>query len=93
MYTTVRTYKGDQSLTDALVERQDEVKKLIGSINGFHSYQLIRTGDGATTISTFDSEAGASESTRVAADWIKQNLPDLGIPSPAVSGGEVAISF
>jgi hypothetical protein len=93
MYATVRVYKsGDQRLTDALVERQDEVKRIMGELDGFNGYYLIRTADGAVSISVFESQASAEASTNVAASWIKDNLPDLPMPAPEVSTGEVVIS-
>lgn len=92
MYATVRTYTASPGLADALVERVDDVKNLIGGIDGFKGYYLVRTADGAVTVSIYDDAAGADESTRVAAAWIRENLPDLEVSPPQVSAGEVAIS-
>lgn len=93
MYSTVRVYKGSPELADALVANQEEVKKLIGGISGFNGYYLIKTDDGAVSISVFDSGEGAEESTRVAGDWLRENLPSTTIAAPDVSTGEVVISF
>ncbi len=93
MHATVRIYSGANELADALVERQDEVKQLIGEIDGFKAYYLVRASDGATSISVYDTEAGAEESNRVAAAWVAENLPDLKIAAPQISAGEVAINF
>ncbi|HLY87258.1 MAG TPA: hypothetical protein VKO84_12235 [Gaiellaceae bacterium] len=92
MYATVRTYSDSPDMADALVSREADVKDLIGGIDGFHAYYVIRTDGGAVTVSVFDDEAGASESTRVAADWIRANLPEIAGGTPQVSGGEVVIS-
>ena len=67
MHATVRIYSGANELADALVERQDEVKQIISEIDGFKAYYLVRTSDGATSISVYDTEAGAEQSNRVAA--------------------------
>jgi 4-diphosphocytidyl-2C-methyl-D-erythritol kinase len=93
MHATVRIYSGANDLADALVERKDEVKQIISEIDGFKAYYLVRTSDGATSISVYDNEAGAEQSNRVAAAWVAENLPDLRITAPQISAGEVAISF
>jgi hypothetical protein len=67
---------------------------VIGAIDGFRAYYLVRTSDGAaTTISVFDDAAGAEESTRQAGEWIRENLAELTVSPPQVTTGEVALSF
>jgi heme-degrading monooxygenase HmoA len=93
MYATVRTYSGNSVLADALVENEAAVKSLITGIEGFQAYYLVRTGDGAVSVSVFADEAGATESTAAAAGWIRENLPDAAGAAPQVSSGDVAIAF
>jgi heme-degrading monooxygenase HmoA len=93
MYATVRTYSGSSDLADALVEKESDVKRLISAIDGFRAYYLVRTGDGAVSVSVYDDQAGAEESTRQAAEWIRDNLSDLSVGQPQVSAGEVEIAF
>ncbi len=94
MYATVRSYAGPQGFGDELVKRQDEVKSLIQGISGFRAYYLIRTDQGGVvTVSVYDDQAGAEESTRTAAEWVRTNLPDMGVDPPQVSSGEVGIQF
>ena len=92
MYVTIRSYSGGD-LADVLVEREDEVRGVIGSIDGFHSYYALRTAGGTTTISVFDDQAGAEASNSAAAGWISENLPDASFGAPQVTTGEVAVSF
>jgi heme-degrading monooxygenase HmoA len=92
MYATVRVYAGSPELADALVARESDVKSLVGGIDGFKAYYLIKTADGAASVSVYESESGATESTRVAAAWIRENLPELTVAAPQVSVGEVVIS-
>jgi hypothetical protein len=93
MYVTIRIYSGSE-LTDALVSRESDIRKLIGSIAGFQAYYLVRTAGGnAATISVFDDQSGAEESTSVAAAWLAENLADLAVTPPQVTTGEVAFSF
>jgi hypothetical protein len=92
MYATVRTYSTGPELADALADNEAEVKRLMSGIEGFKAYYFVRTAEGAVSISVFENEAGANESNRVAADWIRENLPELGGSAPQVSAGEVVIS-
>ena len=94
MHATVRTYAGSGNLVDALVENESAVRALISGIGGFHAYYLIRSDDGgAASVSVYDDANGADESNRLAAGWIRENLPDLTISAPQVLSGEVAISI
>ncbi len=51
MFATVRSYRGSTVLADALVENEDEVKRILNEIDGFKAYYLVRTADGTTSIS------------------------------------------
>jgi hypothetical protein len=77
-----------------MLEHQESVKSAIGAVAGFRSYSIVSTSDGgAVSITVCDDQAGADESNRAAAAWIAENLPGLSIAPPAISAGEVAISF
>ena len=93
MYASIRIYSGSRELADALVENESEVKRIVSEIDGFEAYYLVRTGDGAASISVFDDEAGAEESNRAAAAWVAENLSDLSVALPQIAAGEVVISF
>lgn len=94
MYATVRSYAGSSGLVDALVEHEDAVRSLISGIGGFRAYYLVRADGGeAVSVSVFDDRAGADESNRVAAEFIRDNLPDLSVSAPHVAAGEVAIAI
>jgi hypothetical protein len=92
MYVTIRSYSGSE-LADVLATRESDVREVVGSIDGFRAYYLVRTTDGAVTISVFDDQAGAEESTGAAAAWIKENLADMSVSPPQVTTGEVVFSF
>jgi len=94
MYVTIRRYSGSPELADTLVARESEVRDLITGIGGFQAYYLIRGADGeATSITAFDSESGAEQSNRLAADWLRENAPDVSVSPPEVTAGEAVISF
>lgn len=92
MYGTIRIYTGNSDVADALVENESEVKRIISAIDGFKAYYLIRTADGAASVSVYENETGAEESNKVAASWIGENLPDLTIAAPQVVAGEVVLN-
>ena len=89
MYAVVRRYTNAKALGDALVARQDEVNELLGSIPGFVTWYAVRTMDGLATVTVCQDQAGAAESTRRAAEWVKANLPDAALTPPEISEGEV----
>lgn len=93
MFATIRVYTGNRELADALVENESEVKRIIEGIDGFKSYNLVRTADGAASVSVYEDQAGAAESDRAAAAWLRENLPQLEVAAPQVSAGEVVIHF
>jgi heme-degrading monooxygenase HmoA len=92
MYATVRTYSANPELADALVSNEADVRSLVSGIDGFNAYYLLRTDEGAVSVSVYDTEAGANESTSAAATWIREKLPEIGGSAPQVSAGEVVIS-
>jgi heme-degrading monooxygenase HmoA len=93
MYAIVRSYSGAPELVDSLLEHEDEVKGLITGIDGFKAYYLVRTEDGeALSVSVYDDKAGADRSTTEAADWVRDNLPDLSVSRPQIIEGEVVLS-
>jgi heme-degrading monooxygenase HmoA len=92
MYGTIRIYSGAAELADALVENQSEVKRIVGEIDGFQAYYLMRTADGAASFTVYDTEDGAQESNNVARSWVAENLPDLQVSAPQVAAGEVVIN-
>jgi hypothetical protein len=93
MYAVIRAYSGNSELADALVEHAGEVRELISGIGGFKAYYLLKLAEGTSTVSVFENQAGAEESSRAAAAWLNENLPDLNVQAPYVTAGEVLLSF
>ena len=93
MYAVIRAYPGNSELADALAQREDEVRQLIGGIDGFKAYYLLKLTEGTSTVSVFESSEGAEESSRVAAAWLAENLPDLNVAAPYVTAGDVVMEF
>ena len=92
MHATMRYYYGNPDLADQLAARADEIRSVIGAVPGFQSYYLVGLGDATVSITICDDEAGTEESTRVAAEWIRENMPDIAATPPMVSSGTVTLS-
>jgi hypothetical protein len=92
MHATMRYYAGNTELADQLAGREDDVRSVISDVPGFRAYYLVQLDDATVTITVCDDEAGTAESTRVAADWLRENMPDLAGSAPMVSSGTVRLS-
>jgi hypothetical protein len=92
MYITIRRYAGNAELADQLVAHEEEVSALVSGVPGFHAYFLARSGSDTVTVTVTEGEEGASESSQVAANWLRENLPDVAAAPPEISSGEVLLS-
>jgi hypothetical protein len=92
MYATVRRYENAGALADAMSAKRDDVQKLISEVPGFVNYYATREGDAITTVSIYNDKAGCDESTRLAREWVRENVQGH-ITPPEVSGGDVYINF
>lgn len=91
MFASIRKYNGAPTLADELVRRQDELKSALRPIQGFQSYYLVKTSDGAVSVTVCEDRVGAEESNRVAASWLKDKLPTFATRTPEITLGEVHI--
>ena len=91
MNAVIRHYRGNSQLFDELERRTDDVEKLMRGVSGFVSYYLVRTEDGGFTVSVFEDKTGTDESIRVAAAWIRQNVPQAAGSPPEVMEGRVVL--
>jgi hypothetical protein len=93
MYAVIRAYAGNSELADRLADHEEDIRQLIGAIDGFKAYYLLKLAEGTSTISVFEDQEGAEESSRAAAAWLAENLPDLSVAAPYVTAGEVLVGF
>jgi hypothetical protein len=93
MYAVVRSYSGQgaSELFDLLGERED-VKSIMAGVPGFVSYVAIRSGDGGVTVTVCQDKAGADESSRRAAEWVKENIGTTADP-PVLTEGSTVLQF
>ena len=67
------------------------VRELISQTPGFHAYYLIKTGDGAVSMTVCENRSGAEESNRAEATWLKDKLPTFATRPPEITTGELRI--
>jgi hypothetical protein len=94
MYVVVRSYSGQgaSELFDLLAQREEDVKDLIGGVPGFASYAAVRSGDGGVTVTICEDKAGTDESSRRAAEWVKENVSTT-VDPPAITEGNTILQF
>jgi hypothetical protein len=95
MHATVRRYEGiDQNRTDELTKKVDEtLLPRLSKLPGFEGYYLIEAGNGVmSSIGLFTTASQADESTRVAADWVREEKLETALPNPPkITDGEVIV--
>ena len=94
MYAVFRYYsgKGASQLFDEIESKIQEVERVIRGVSGLISYILMRTGDGGVPVTVCQDKAGADESVRLAADWIRENVTVAPAP-PMISEGRTLVQI
>ena len=93
MYASIRRYQVDPDSVDEVVRLAEEgFVPIVSGAPGFNAYYLVNAGDGVVaSISVFEDQAGAEESNKLAADWVKDNLAALVTGPPEITAGKVAL--
>jgi hypothetical protein len=93
MHTAIRQYQVDPGSVDEIVRGVNEgLLPIISDVSGFRAYYALDAGGGRlASVSVFEDRAGAEESTRLAADWIRENMASLFPNPPEVVQGEVVV--
>jgi hypothetical protein len=94
MHVAIRSYSGHgaSNLFDALAERDADVKALISTVPGFISYEAFRHDGGGRTVTVARDKAGTDESSRRAAEWVKENV-DVAVDPPTLAEGSTILHF
>jgi hypothetical protein len=94
MHVVVRSYfgQGASELFDLLEQREEDVKELISGVPGFVSYAAFRSNGGGMTVTACQDEAGTKESTKRAAEFVKENMTTA-IDSPETHEGATVLQF
>ncbi len=90
MYVTVRRYEGVTNPSEAARQVNEGFVPIIREVRGFRAYYWADGGGGVMiSTSVFDDQAGAEESNRRAADFVRQNLASLLPNPPQITAGDV----
>ena len=91
MHAAVRRYRVRD--IDALVEKiESEFADQVKEIDGFVGYYVIDGDDGtAASVTVGETAEAVAESTRLAAEWVRESAADLVEGSPEVTVGEVRV--
>ena len=93
MFAIIRRYDGvDQNRSAELTRNVNEtlVPKL-EKLSGFAGYWLIEAGNGVfSSLSLFETLEQGKESTKIVADWMRDEKLDTAIPNePKITSGKV----
>ena len=95
MHATIRRYEAvDQTRMSEVVKKvDDQLVPRLSKLPGFSGYHLIAADNGVvTSIGFFETSAQADESTRVAADWVREEKLESALPNPPkTTHGEVVV--
>jgi hypothetical protein len=89
--TVLRKYSGTGArvLVDILEKRKAEVESVMGSVDGFVSYTLARTGDGGFAVTVCKDKRGIDESMQKAREFIAKEAAHTGVGAPQILEGTV----
>ena len=91
MYASIRRGKGNPGAVPKIAEQvKNGFVPIVSQVPGFVAYYVIDLGDDVlATVSVFQDKAGAEESGRRAAEWVKQNIAPLMAGPLEIMVGEV----
>ena len=94
MFTVVRRYRLDDGDMDEVMHRVDtDFADPLSREPGFVAYEAIRIGpNGLLTVTTFRDEDGCERSTKMAADFVRDELSHMTVTREDATSGEVAVS-
>jgi hypothetical protein len=95
MYAAIRRYERVDSNRIDEIRRSinDEFLPMIREVPGYHGYWVIEADDTLATFGLFETKDDAEDSTRMAAEFIREhNLQDALPNRPQVTAGEVTVA-
>ena len=95
MQAVIRTYAGAgaNKLFEELEKHKRAIEELIRPVKGLVSYALVHTADGGFSLTICQDKAGLDESVKLAADFIRKNVPATGASPPTVKEGTVVVQI
>jgi len=95
MHATIRRYEAsDKTRTTEIIRKtQDDLLPRLSEMPGFIGYYLIDAGEGVfNSVSIFDTQAQAEDSTRVASAWVREEKLETALTSPPqITSGKVVV--
>ena len=91
MFAVIRHYRFDKK-DSAAIDRaiREEFVPLVRKAKGFQRYYWLDTGDGeGASFGIFNDKAGAEESGRIAADYVRDRLSKLLTQKPEIIEGPI----
>ena len=93
MYATVRRYEGVTDPKEAARQVNEGFLPIISQVPGFVAYYWVDAGNGVmVSTSVFEDQAGAEESNRRAAEYVRENMAPLLPNPPQITAGDVVAS-
>ena len=91
MYAVIRHYHFDKEQSEKIDKLvQDFLMPLLKEAKGFTSYYWLDTGEGeGASLSVFEDKAGADESIRIAAEFVKEHLAEFVMQKTEIIEGPV----
>lgn len=92
MYMSIRRYEGvpPESIREITRIVEQGFLAIISQAPGFVAFYTMDAGDGViASVSIFESQAGAEESNRLAADYIRENMARFIPNPPQVTAGKL----
>jgi quinol monooxygenase YgiN len=91
MYVAIRRYEVDPSSAEEITRHVREgFLPLVSQAPGFIAYYWLDAGNGVmASVNVFEDQAGADESVRLAADYVREHLASLITNPPQITAGEV----
>ena len=95
MYATIRRYQACDKLrtTEIVKKAQDSLVPRLSEMPGFGGYYLIDAGNGVfSSVSIFDTETHAEESTRILSNWVREEKLETALTDPPrVTNGQIVV--
>jgi hypothetical protein len=92
MFAVIRHYHFDKN-NSAAIDRaiRDEFVPIVRKAKGFQHYYWLDSGEGeGASFGMFNDKAGADESVRLAADYVREHLSKMLTQKPEVIEGPIA---
>jgi hypothetical protein len=94
MHVAIRSYSGQgaSELFDLAGRRAEDLKTLISGVPGLVSFAAFRTEGGGVAVTVCQDKSGTDESSRRAAEWVKENFSAT-VDPPVITEGSTFLHF